>query len=114
MRSHRGWLACALALWLAGCEKDPRAYVECKAAGQTLASGLACSIEHKQGSRAVKACWRIVMECANGTTVSARKCGDVAPEGTSMVAILFSELDGAGTCDTVTASSLKELKITPQ
>lgn len=105
-------LAAGLLLSLGGCEKEPKAYVECKPIGATIGEGLACTIEHKQGSVAVEACWRVLMTCANGHNVTATKCGTVAPEGKSVVAIRAADLVNAELCDAVTATSLDSMRLT--
>jgi hypothetical protein len=88
----------------------PGAYVECRAAGVTIAAGMSCTIEHRSGSGAVSVCWDIMMECANGTRGTAHGCGDAQPGGKVSVAVPFVAFGGTlDECDKVTTTSVAGL-----
>jgi hypothetical protein len=103
MVSARVALVGVLAARLVGCEKEK--------AAATFGDGLVCQNDHREGSKPVHACWRVLMQCANGTTVTANKCGDVAPMGKSAVANRSTEPVNPEQCDSVVSSSLDSLRL---
>jgi len=91
-----------------------RAYVRCKSAGQVLGDGLTCTIEHQSGASSLRACWDVVLTCANGPGGTAHACGDVAPKETTTVSLPFSSLTGATGCDKLTKIELEGLVVTEE
>ncbi len=97
-----------------------RAYVACEVAGTTpagttptLGNGFVCSIEHRQGSALLHACWDISVACHNGTTGNARGCGDVAAHAKSSSHVPFAAFKGAlDSCDSVSTATIANLKLT--
>lgn len=84
--------------------------VECAAAGPVLASGMACSLQHKSGDESVSACWSINIACTNGSHGTAKGCGTVAPKSKSTALVPFSAFGGAlDTCDQTASASVTDL-----
>lgn len=95
-----------------GCSK-PEAYVECRGNGPTLSAGMACTIEHRAGSKPLRACWTMNVACANGASGSADGCGEVQPKAKSSTVLPYASFHGAlDTCDQVTNANVKTTKLT--
>jgi hypothetical protein len=97
---------------LVGCSR-PEAYVECRSAGPLLSSGMACTIEHRSGTRGLHACWTMTVTCANGTTGRGDGCGDVEPRGKSSTTMPFSAFHGSlDRCDQASGASVGSVALT--
>lgn len=107
----------AIFLLSVACRKPPpppaaQAYVECKSAGQFLASGMACTIEHRQGVRPIHACWAMKIACVNGTRGQGRGCGDVQPMAKSSSFMPYAAFGGAlDKCDQVATASVEDMTL---
>jgi hypothetical protein len=88
-----------------------RAYVSCSAAGETLRSGLKCSVKHTAGLYSAEVCWDVFLTCANGPGGTGHGCAVVAPGRTAEVAIPYSELAGVQGCDRVTKAELQNIVV---
>jgi hypothetical protein len=96
-----------------GCHKDAKAYVECKSAGATLDTGMACTIEHQHGDVPLHVCWNMNVSCQNGAKGTAHGCGDVQPQAKSSVVLPFSAFGGAlDKCDAVASANVDGMSIT--
>lgn len=133
--NRHGWLAFAFgnllwgALWLLGMQSRPstmssnpptislpfapplNVYVRCEG----VADGLACALEHKQGSVRAHACWDFVVVCANGSRPTAHACESADPGQTVQHLIPLSEFSpSAATCDQRVSSTVANVRVVPE
>jgi hypothetical protein len=71
-----------------------------------------CTLAHMQGSHPIRICWKLNVTCANGLATQAASCGDVSPLGRSVVLVPFGKIPQWEGCDTVTALSVSDVKVT--
>ena len=72
-----------------------------------------CSVEHKAGSRALNVCWRNVLRCENGATVTGSACVVVQPRTSATRTILTASMVGVAGCDNSVSSSIMDVVTTP-
>jgi hypothetical protein len=70
-----------------------------------------CTARHTGGGADAKACWNIVIECANGHKPIGPACVDVPADGQASVTLVESDFRGLDKCDTPTGSRMHGLEI---
>jgi hypothetical protein len=95
-----------------GCDSfNAEAYVQCNGA----LAGVTCAVTRRSGSARATVCWDVHFDCANGRESNARACHRVPDgrEGMSSRLIPWSDFKGFDACDTVAATTVENLNITP-
>lgn len=94
-------------IFVVACTGEHKAYVEC--AGQP--GGFGCTVSHTEGSRPIKACWAVSVECTNGVNTKAKACQVVQPMGKASKLVPEADFPNADQCDAVSGVSVVDIKL---
>lgn len=98
----------ALLIGLAACTGEHKAYVECGAAGV----GFNCTVSHTEGSKPIRACWAVSVECSNGTKTKGKACQVVQPMGKATKLVPNEAFPNGDKCDQATSVAVTDMKLT--
>lgn len=97
------------ALALTGCDLgQQKAQVYCK--NNAAIEAFECQVKHTQGTKNLKVCWDLVIDCEGATPRTASACQEVSSKGTATRNIPHKAFDTKG-CKP-TGLSVKNLKLT--
>lgn len=97
----------AVAVVLAACVGEHKAYVECAGA----AGGFGCTVTHQQGGNPINACWAVSVECTNHLKTKAKSCQVVQPSGKAVKVVPYTDFPKGDQCDAVSAIAVTDVSL---
>jgi hypothetical protein len=99
--------------WLARGSAAEETWVEVRCGGSDGTS-YTCQVHHAEGDEKVRACWDVILTCANGDVGRGTGCEVVEPRQTVMHGIPLESFTGGDECDQVTGAKVENIRMTSE